>query len=62
VRVVADPAARGNTHEIEAKSAAGEAHFRFVNAPSPDNPKTSMVTALSLAAAVRRVLDEARAR
>lgn len=58
VRVVADPAARGNTHEIEASSAAGEALFRFVNAPSPDNPKTSAVTALSLAAAVRRLLDE----
>lgn len=60
VRVVADPAAPGNIHEIDASSAAGEAHLRFVNRPSPDNPKSSMVTALSLAAAVRRFIDEAR--
>lgn len=60
VRVVADPTARGNTHEIEAVSAAGEATLRFVNMPSADNPKSSMVTALSLAAAVRRFLSETR--
>lgn len=60
VRVIADPSAKGNTHEIEVKSAAGEAFMRFVNAPSPDNPKTSAVTARSLALAVRRFLDEGR--
>jgi hypothetical protein len=38
---------------------AGEARFRFVNAPSPDHPKASMVAALSLAAAVRRLPDAA---
>jgi aspartate dehydrogenase len=48
VRVVVDPAARGNTHEIDCRSSAGTARFEFVNAPAPANPKTSMVTALSL--------------
>ena len=53
VRVVADPAAQGNTHEIDVESTAGTAQFRFVNAPAPDNPKTSLLTALSIAAALR---------
>lgn len=53
VRVVADPAAQGNTHEIEVTSPAGTASLRFVNAPAPDNPKTSLLTALSIAAALK---------
>lgn len=57
VRVVADPKAEGNTHEIEAVSSAGTAFMRFVNAPSPDNPKTSAVTALSLLVALRQLLE-----
>lgn len=48
VRVVVDPAAAGNTHEVEICSAAGQARFEFINEPSPANPKTSMVTALSV--------------
>lgn len=56
VRVIADPHAAGNMHEIEAASAAGTAAFSFVNAPSPDNPKTSALTALSLVAALRELL------
>lgn len=54
VQVIADPAAQGNTHEIEVESPAGCATLRFSNRPSPGNPKTSAVTALSLAQAVRR--------
>ncbi|MDB5596507.1 MAG: aspartate dehydrogenase [Hyphomicrobiales bacterium] len=49
VRVVIDSRAAGNTHEIESISAAGRARFEFINAPAPSNPKTSMVTALSVA-------------
>lgn len=52
VRVVIDSRAAGNTHEIECVSAAGRARFEFVNAPAPSNPKTSMVTALSVAQCV----------
>ena len=54
VRVVADPFVTTNTHEIEVTGAAGEAFLRFANRPSPDNPKTSMITALSLASVVQR--------
>lgn len=57
VRVVADPAVVFNTHEIEAESTLGTALMRFSNRPSPANPKTSALTAASLAAAVRRLLD-----
>jgi aspartate dehydrogenase len=57
VRVVADPAVTLNTHEIEAEGPLGTAHLRFANRPAPDNPKTSALTAASLAATVRRMLD-----
>ncbi len=54
VRVIADPAVTHNTHEIETESALGSAFMRFANLPAPDNPKTSALTAASIAAAVRR--------
>jgi aspartate dehydrogenase len=56
VSVVVDPAAAGNTHEIDVTSDAGHARFVFTNAPSPHNPKTSMVTALSVLAAIDEAL------
>jgi len=54
VTVRADPRVAVNTHEIEVRSAAGTATFRFQNEPSADNPKTSALTALSLATEVAR--------
>ncbi len=54
VRVIADPSARHNTHEITVDSPAGTASVSFANLLSSANPKTSAITALSLAAAVRR--------
>lgn len=57
VRIVSDPAAAGNTHEIEATSALGTARMSFVNLPSTSNPKTSALTAASLVAAIRRQFD-----
>ena len=56
VRVIVDPAVSLNTHEIEAESNLGSAWMRFANRPAPANPKTSALTAASLAAAVRRLL------
>ena len=53
VRVMADPKATGNTHEIEVESAAGQAALIFNNVPSADNPKTSALTALSIVHATR---------
>ena len=48
VRVVADPQAAGNTHEIDVESGAGRARMVFENTPSRSNPKTSALTALSI--------------
>jgi aspartate dehydrogenase len=60
VRVVADPRAQRNSHEIRIESAAGRASFIFENTPSPTNPKTSAVTALSIVQTVKERLDAIR--
>jgi len=60
VRVVADSNAKGNTHEIDIESSAGRARLVFENAPSPTNPKTSALTALSIVQAVREHLKLGR--
>jgi len=53
VSVVVDPAVAANTHEVRIESPAGVAEFRFANHPAPDNPKTSLLTSLSVASEVR---------
>ena len=55
--MMADPAVSLNTHEIEAEEPLGIALMRSANRPAPHNPKTSALTAASLAATVRRLLD-----
>lgn len=52
VRVVADPAAEGNTHSITVDSPAGRMRTEIVNNPMPANPRTSWLTALSVVATV----------
>ncbi|GBQ71262.1 L-aspartate dehydrogenase [Ameyamaea chiangmaiensis NBRC 103196] len=59
VRVVADPTVRDNTHEVRVQSALGHAHFEFMNAPDPRNPKTSRITAFSVAALALAHLERA---
>jgi len=58
VTLFADPHARGNEHEIEATGRFGTMKFSVVNAPLPENPKTSSLAAYSL---VRCVLAPAEA-
>ncbi|MFA6364610.1 aspartate dehydrogenase [Methanoregula sp.] len=50
VELWADPAADRNVHEIVAEGAFGDAHVRIRNVPSPDNPATSYLAALSVLA------------
>lgn len=52
VELVADPAAPGNVHEIEAEGTSGRIALRLEGRPMPDNPKTSRLTALSVARAL----------
>jgi aspartate dehydrogenase len=53
VELVADPAAPGNVHEIEAEGAAGRFAIELQGRPSRTNPKTSALAALSVARAIR---------
>lgn len=54
VELVADPAAPGNVHEIEAEGRSGRIMIRLEGRPAPDNPRTSMLTALAV---VRTLLN-----
>lgn len=56
VELVADPASRRNLHEIEAAGETGELHLQIRGLASARNPKTSALTALSVA---RALINEA---
>lgn len=57
VRIVADPAARKNKHEIKVKGEFGDLFVRVKNVPSITNPKTSYLAALSAIATLKRISD-----
>lgn len=48
VQLVADPGVTQNVHRLEAEGAFGSMQLEIQNNPSPDNPKTSHMAALSL--------------
>jgi len=54
VVLVADPRETRNVHEITASGHFGNLRLRFENLPSPDNPRTSHLAALSALALLRR--------
>jgi aspartate dehydrogenase len=47
VEIIADPTISKNIHTIEIESEVGKYNFTFENNPSPTNPKTSWLAALS---------------
>jgi aspartate dehydrogenase len=53
MRVYADPSITHNTHEVRARGAFGELQLLLRNVPSPDNPKTGRITAMSVLKALR---------
>jgi len=56
VTIIADPRLKRNVHELSFRGPFGRASFRVENVPSPSNPKTSYLAALSAVAALRRLL------
>ena len=55
MRILADPTSDKNVHEIEAEGDFGKLFVRMENVPSPTNPKTSYLAALSAIALLRRI-------
>jgi aspartate dehydrogenase len=58
VRIIADPAATRNVHEVFVRGNFGEATVRLVNQPSADNPKSSYLASLSVIATLHRVSQQ----
>jgi aspartate dehydrogenase len=57
VRIVVDPAIKVNRHEIVAEGDFGQITTRVENVPSPKNPKTSYLAALSAIATLRSIAE-----
>ena len=55
VKIVLDPSATSNSHELDVEGNFGRFVSHTYNVPSPDNPKTSYLAALSAIAALKRV-------
>lgn len=53
VRVIVDPAVERNSHTIEAEGDFGRMELKIENNPMPDNPKTSLLAALSILAVLQ---------
>ncbi len=57
VKIIADPSINQNIHEIQVKGEAGELTAEAHNFPSPENPKTSYLAALSAIEVVKKLTE-----
>ena len=57
VKIVADPLVTRNTHEIIVEGEFGRFKVITENLPSPNNPKTSYLTALSSIVTLKNIVD-----
>lgn len=57
VKIIADPFCSQNIHEIEIEGEFGRLFTRIELMPSPYNPRTSLLAALSAIALLRRITD-----
>ncbi|MBA2778060.1 aspartate dehydrogenase [Billgrantia kenyensis] len=55
VRVLVDPTIDKNVHEVSAKGRFGEVRIEVQNTPSPNNPKTGYIVAMSVARALKNL-------
>ena len=55
IRIYADPTVERNTHDIVVEGEFGRLNIRIENIPSPTNPKTGIMSALSALALLRRI-------
>lgn len=60
VEIIADPKTKVNTHEIVVEGDFGEITTRTSNLPSPDNPKTSYLAALSAVRTLKNIGENMR--
>ena len=56
VTIVVDPAIHSNSHELRIKGEFGQMVCHTFNVPSPDNPKTSYLAAMSAISALKRIV------
>ncbi len=59
VRVLVDPHATTNQHEIVATGSFGDIKITVNNVPAPGNPKTSFLAVLSAIECLRSICDDA---
>jgi len=57
VKVIADPSLSRNVHEITVEGKFGKFFTRVENVPSPENPKTSYLAALSAISTLKKILS-----
>ncbi|MFH1448240.1 MAG: aspartate dehydrogenase [Candidatus Micrarchaeota archaeon] len=57
VKIISDPKARRNTHELFLKGEFGELRTQLQNVPSADNPKTSRMAIYSALAVLKRMSE-----
>jgi aspartate dehydrogenase len=57
VRIIVDPSLKRNVHEITVEGAFGKLQARVENVPSPANPKTSYLAALSAIATLKKIAE-----
>ena len=60
IRIYADPTVTLNTHEIEIEGEFGRLAIKIENVPSPTNPRTGKLSALSALALLRRITSPIR--
>lgn len=57
VELFVDPAVNQNVHELFIEGDFGDAYIRVTNMPSPDNPATSYLAALSVLSLLEKIED-----